>query len=189
MNVRPRRAFTLVEILTAITITGLVVSLGYGALNTIRSALSALERSGVAEARDARFRALVSEALQHPAPAGGVDMPVFSLVPGADTPRLLLWSRGVSALGGAGAPLEIAVWWESGAVRFAAREGSEGRVLASSLPDARDFRILVSDPLTAHAWTDRWHSSTRAPARVALRWTTAHGAQWMVVSTTLEEVR
>jgi prepilin-type N-terminal cleavage/methylation domain-containing protein len=64
-----RRGLTLLELMVAITVTGIVALLAYGSAQAGFDTDERLARVGETSEAEAQFRALVSDALRHPVEA------------------------------------------------------------------------------------------------------------------------
>jgi general secretion pathway protein J len=175
-----RRAFTLLELLVAITVTGIVAVLAYGSAQAGFDTDQRLARVRETSEAEAQFRALVSDALRHPVEATAVDEALLTLVDAVDstgTPadRLRFLSRGIVPPLGTSTPWEVTLAPADDGLRFVARPLGDGAPpIRATLRSVRglDVRVL---PRATEEWSPAWSSSGRMPAAVELSFVPANG--------------
>lgn len=168
-----RRGFTLLEVLVALVVTAMVVTLAYGAA---RAGLDTEAR--LAERRDAdgaltAWRALLGDAARHVERGVAEDDAVFVLAAardGRDADTLRLLTRGVVPPHGTGERWAVTLAPTADGVRLtAAPAGSVDAAPVSVLVRAaRGVRVRVL-PHAGGAWTREWPRAQDAPAAVAVR--------------------
>ena len=170
-----RRGFTLLELLVAIIVTGIVALLAYAALQGALDTRERLERYRATVESEARLRALLTDALRHPAEAAAIDEPIFSLINGSDATgvpfdRIRFLSRGIVSPLGTSGPWEVTLQPSATGLLFDARPfgGSPGRALRARLPDVRGLHVRVLARSSDPAWSRQWSSLGRMPAAVEL---------------------
>ncbi len=199
----PRRGFTLLELMVALVLTGVVALLAYGTAATGLDTRDRLEtyRSTV-EARMI-VRALLVDALRHPPEGGGAAMgdTLFVLedrtaADGLPVDQVAFFSRGITPpLGASGlwmvslAPSPLGLLVRAAPVELPAGAPAPVDVL---LPDVRGLDARVLDRTADQAWRNRWEVAGRWPAAISLRFFTSEGelaGPPLVVHSALEEVR
>lgn len=165
---RARRAFTLVELLAALVVTGLVAATAYGALGATLDAREALEHERRTGAATALGRAMLADALRHSSDpplafAGGAAFEV------ADD-RLRFYSRGVVPPYGTGGAWRVTLAADAAGARLVAEPpaGSAAAPIALVMRGVRALRIAARPLAAEPGWTTRF-SSRGAPAAVAVR--------------------
>jgi prepilin-type N-terminal cleavage/methylation domain-containing protein len=153
------RGFTLVELLVALTVSGLVLLVGGAALRATVSASQDIGRTSIADLtapNRARWLRRAVASLEVGLPG---DVPFDGEPERVRFSAYLLTPRG---------------WWERQAVeltsadgRLVARVGSEVVVLADSLAEV-GFDYLVLPGIDSR-WTRRWQSPTSCPQAIRLR--------------------
>lgn len=181
---RTRAAFTVVEVMIALVVSGLVASLAYAAAQAgfDTDARVATYRDGLA--RDGVVRAILTDALRHQVDGvrGGTD--VFTLVDrvdaeGRDADSLSIVTRGVQSPMGASATWRLAAWREGSTLRIAgapldgANEGIAPFVMSLGEVAAFDVRVLGRG--LAARWRAEWPEADQAPDAFAVRLEAARG--------------
>jgi type II secretory pathway component PulJ len=168
---QPDVGFTVVEILVALSIIGLVAVTLISTLDYGRNALTAIQSDGHRLEQIALLRRVLAEALAQVTPAASARAPISgndrTLIVMTSAPRLLSFLNSP--------------------VRFALGPGAGGDGLsaswdADSNPNSVDHRIVSSDYsvrfsyLAAEAaWTHVWADQTRAPSAIRAELRRAQG--------------
>lgn len=168
-----RRGFTLLEVMVALVVTALVVTLAYGAAQAGFDTEARLrERAAAAEARTA-WRALLGDALRHAERGVAEDDAVFELSParddrGSDTLRLL--TRGIVPPLGTGGRWVVTIAPSVAGVLLAAIpvDGVDGAAVRVLVREARGVRVRVL-PHAGGEWTRDWPRRSAAPAAVSVQ--------------------
>lgn len=174
MSTRTHPGFTLVEVLVALVVTGIVVTLAYGTLRAGLDTSARLDdRRARAEALTA-WRALLGDALRHVERGVADDDTVFAVATDVRGDALRLVTRGIAPPQGAGER-----WWLTLAptpdgVRLDAVPERAGAPVHVLLRDARALRVTVL-PYAGSAWSRGWARPSAAPAAVAVRLLDAGG--------------
>lgn len=190
-----RRGFTLIEVTTAIVITGVVSLLAYGSVQAGLDTADRVERhrSGIESA--ALMRSLVSDALRHPASSPDQALPSFSITQseaqGVNAARLQFVSRGVSPPHGAGALWNVVLELTPNGLRLRAdpMETTPELALESTLPGIRGVSVRSKSSRAERAWNTGWESRRTAPYAVEITFFDAANREVgapMVVVTAME---
>ena len=176
-----RRGFTLIEVMIALVIGSVVVSLAYATLNAGMDVQTRVTAAREADASTTAFRAMLVDALRHAVPGDARD--VRGLHMGVDgsglATKLVFISRGVSApLGGTGSWLVKLTADSTGVVLNAtALDASRTPLrLVARGPHAFALRFLAADDLN---WRSAWDDATRLPAAVEVRFLDRDGHDTM----------
>lgn len=172
---RSRKGFTLIEVTTAIVITGVVALLAYGSVQAGLETGDRVERHRTEVESSALMRSVIVDALRHPASAPGIASASFSVTRGGraglNNDRLQFVSRGVSPPHGAGALWNVVLEPTANGLRLWAYplETTPELAMESVVPGIRGMRVRVmargSDPV----WRNDWESRNLAPHAVEIR--------------------
>jgi len=99
---RPRPGFTLLEVIVAITVTGLALTTAGMALSAARSTAARIQRHEARTEADGRVRAVLTDMLRHAPRAEQVDEPLLVVDRTGPTPVLRFLSTGVHEPDGTG---------------------------------------------------------------------------------------
>jgi prepilin-type N-terminal cleavage/methylation domain-containing protein len=176
-----RRGFTLIELMLALVISSVVITLAYGA---VRAGTDTGERAGRVRAgvqARAAARELLADALRHALPGVTGGSAVFELTDsigsdGLPHDRLRFVTRGVLPPFGAGESWRVRVFADSGAVIDAvtAIPREEGRYHAE-LAGVRGLDVRVLPNGAGAPWRDVWDEVGRSPKAVSLSFVGADG--------------
>jgi prepilin-type N-terminal cleavage/methylation domain-containing protein len=190
-----RRAFTLVEVIVAITIAGIIALAARAALVAGMDTEERLQLHTTTSEGDARFRSLLTDALRHM-----TDSPVPGLAPFAVRDTVVdgrpgqtaeFYSRGLGFPAGTGAILRIIVAASSGGLTITALHTDGGVVLRGVAPSLAAMNVRAKTP--AGLWLEVWPQTLQVPVAVTLAFATqstdaSSGAiPPLVVSTRLED--
>ncbi|HEY5545449.1 MAG TPA: type II secretion system protein [Gemmatimonadaceae bacterium] len=175
-----RRAFTLIEVIVALVVTGLVVSMAYAALQAGFDTSDRLTSARDGAEREIVARSILSSALRHALPGTIGGEPVFVLrergqgaAPGDE---LVFRTRGVLEPFGATGVWEVTLLSTTAGMRLSARavHGS-GSPFSATLHAARaiDVRVRGRDP--RDGWLESWLAADRSPVAVSIAFLGADG--------------
>ena len=193
---RRARGFTLLEILIALVITGLVVTLAYAAVQGGLDTRDRLERQREQREALVTVRAMIRDALRHALPGVPGGPEVFTLVnrvtpQGVATDSVTFLSRGVSAPYGTSAAWRVTISVDSTGLHFVAIPGttSGSDVVAAVVPGITGLDVQTVGRGMIAAWTSNWNEPSVAPQGAAFSFTDATGAtQPLVARLFLERV-
>lgn len=175
---RSRRGFTLLEVLVALVITGLVVSLAYASAQAGFDTGDRLERHRSAGEAEVTARALLVDALRHAVPGVRGGPPVFELADraGAQGDSLAFLSRGIIPPLGTSSTWLVSLSAGPSGLVLRAREADGAAAVTAELLGitALDVRVLGRGSLVA--WSDEWNETGAAPQAVSLAFHSASGA-------------
>ena len=195
---KKRSGFTLIEVVIALVISGVVALLAYGTMQAGFDSRDRLDQYRRNSESVATLRAFLVDALRHPADASESGYPSFVLNSGAtatgvNTDGLRFVSRGVTSPLGAGARWLVTVTTSGDGLHLSAEPLDDpglGRI-ASAVPGIRGMRVQVMADAAQPVWRDDWTSTRQTPAAVRLQLTGADGTPAgspLVVLTSLERV-
>lgn len=170
-----RSGFTLIEVTTAIVITGVVALLAYGSVTAGLDSGARVESHRTGIEAMALIRSVSIDALRHPASSPNAAIPSFSVTrTGAGTlneDRLQFVSRGVSPPHGAGALWNVVLEPTANGVRFAAEplEPTPELAMESLVPGIRGIRVRSMITRSNAEWSAGWDSRGSAPYAVEIR--------------------
>lgn len=173
-----RAGFTLIEVMMALVISGLVASLAYAAAQAGFDTDARVSAYRDGRARDGVVRAILSDALRHQVDGVRGGSAVFTLddrvdTEGRDADSVAFVTRGIVSPMGASAPWQLSVW----------REGTVLRIAGGPLADAPDaappfamrvehvtgFDVRALGRGLAARWSTEWPDADQAPDAFALR--------------------
>jgi prepilin-type N-terminal cleavage/methylation domain-containing protein len=191
--VSARCGFTLVEVMVATVVTGLVVSLAYGAAQAGFATDDALRRHRDTDERDAVVRGLVGDALRHAEPGLRGGDTTFVLVddalPDGTANDVLQWvTRGIVPPYGASAPWLATLRRAGDTLVFDARprDASGLPPVHAALPGVAGLDVDVLGRGSAASWQPTWREPTLTPDAVRVRWTRDGAPTSLVMRTGLE---
>jgi prepilin-type N-terminal cleavage/methylation domain-containing protein len=171
-----RNAFTLVEVMVALVVTGLVVSIAYA---SVQAGLETSERITVArtgEEREIVARALLARAIRHAVPGAIGGQPVFILRDQPSGDELTFRTRGVSEPFGASGLWEVALLPDQDGVRLTGvAVDNSNASFTTLLPRVRriDVRVLGRD--VRDGWFESWPYAERSPVAVTIAFLDVNG--------------
>ncbi len=196
-----RGGFTLIELMVALVVTGVVALLAYATAHAGLETNERLDRHRGSAETQVIVRALLIGALRHLPEGGGAAMDdvLFSLddrtsAAGLPSDRVEFLSRGLGPSGGTSAMWAVSLAPEDDGVRLRAAPIQPGSMLPldALLPDVRGLDVRVLSRGADGTWTDRWDQPGRTPAAVAIEFLSAAGdaaGPGLVVDAALENVR
>ena len=165
-----RRAFTLIEVMVALVVTGLVGSLAYA---TMQAGLDTSDRIDAAQRVDERetvARDLLARALRHAAPGSIGGTPVFVLLDQPQGDELRFLTRGVSEPLGATELWEVSlVPNEAGLLLTGRTIGEPSRTFSSVVPRVRGVNVLIRGRDFREGWLETWLAPERSPVAVSIQ--------------------
>lgn len=175
-RLRPRPAFTLLELLIAITLTALAAGVAGAALSAARTARARVATHRARGEAETRFRAMLTDLLRHaPAPAS-VSEPLLVIGRDATGPTLQFLSQGLRPPFGTGPVWRVRVSRaDDGLTVRADAIGSEvmAPAVVMHLDATASFEVLALEGATGRdgaRWRPDWPLAQRRPAAVALSW-------------------
>ena len=173
---RPRRGFTLLEVIVAITVTGLALTTAGMALTAARSTAARIEAHEARTEAESRVRALLTDMLRHAPQAEQVDEPLLVVDRSGTTPVLRFLSTGVREPYGTGGVWRVEVALRDSAVVVRAtptgRDIDASPLTATLSPVTRfDVRVLEHATRLATAnWRADWPIAQDRPRAIELTW-------------------
>ncbi len=178
-----RRAFTLIEVITAVTLTALVLGVASAALaaaGTTRRAI--LLHQGTLEA-EVRLRATITDMLRHPPNPESVSEPLLRVVQTSrGSAELVFLTTGVRAPFGTGHTWRVILSVSDQGLSLDANEvgrGSSDARLHTTVAGIDSLMVDVLEPARpgeAARWREDWPLERALPALVRLRFGTGNGA-------------
>ncbi|MBC7563167.1 MAG: prepilin-type N-terminal cleavage/methylation domain-containing protein, partial [Gemmatimonadaceae bacterium] len=169
---RARGGFTLLEVMIALLIGGVVVLLGYSTLGAGLDVEARVTAARELDASTIAFRATLTDALRHAVTGDGLQT-------GTDatgvTTRMSFVSRGVmQPLGGSEAWMMELASDSTGVTLDARPAGMTRAALHLSAHGPRTFAVRFL-PLDDTAWRGAWNDPTRLPSAIEIRFLDAAG--------------
>ncbi len=180
----PPAGFTLIEVVTAITLTAIVLAIAAAALSAATTARERLSTHQHTLESEARVRALLTDMLRHAPAAEQATEPLLRIErAAAPHTRLIFLSTGVREPFGTGTPWRVTVTTDANGLvlnalaldRFGATDPSEAPLYAS-VPSLQTLDIRVREidrPGEMGAWRPDWPDALSRPAALQLRFTGA----------------
>lgn len=169
---RSRTAFTLVEVMVAIVITGVVALLAYGSAQAGFDTSDRLNDYRRGPESEALMRSVVSDALRHisSAPAGGP--PSFRIEHrDASSDVLTFVTRGVTSPLGAGSLWKMTLLPSDSGLQLRADplEDSSVTPIRAIVRRISAMKVLVESTDANQSWTGEWSSDRQVPTAVVLQ--------------------
>jgi prepilin-type N-terminal cleavage/methylation domain-containing protein len=172
---RTRRGFTLVEVMVALVVTALVVSLAYTSAHAGFDTSDRVARARAGSESESIARALIVDGLRHALPGLRGGRPVFTLTrvrmpDGTPSDALRFLTRGTLQPFGTSEPWEMTIAPGRSGLRIHARatEGSDTTSIDAELPDIRAMRVQVLSRDSRDGWLDAWDDPERSPVAAAI---------------------
>lgn len=168
-----RKGFTVLELVTALTVLALTATVAAAAVQAAGGAGSRVSAQRRASAADAAVRALLTDALRHQPPPSLVDAPLLAITPGADGPTVSFPSRGVVPPYGTGPVWRVTVArvGDSLVVDALPPTAVEAAPRHLALAGVSAMTVRVHDGAPGAAWRPDWPLAQRAPRAVDIAWT------------------
>lgn len=171
-----RRAFTLVEVMIALVVTGLVVTLAYATTQAGFDVEARLDRHRDAGERDVALRAILTDALRHQVDGTRGGDEVFAIADraaanGASADSLQLTTRGMVAPLGASAQWSVSLWLSGDTLQLEGRPldaASDAVPVTARLTGVQQFDVQALGRGLAAAWRGDWPEPDVAPDAIAL---------------------
>jgi len=173
---RPRVGFTLLEVIVAITVTGLALTTAGMALSAARNTAARIQNHEARTEADSRLRALLTDMLRHAPLAEQVDEPLLVVDRTGATPVLRFLSTGVREPYGTGGVWRVDVTLrDSTLVMRATPTGRDidASPLTATLSPVTRFDVRVLEHATALAspnWRADWPIAQDRPRAIELSW-------------------
>lgn len=167
-----RRGLSLIEVMVALVIAGIIALTARSALVAGMDTQDRLTGHSTITEGDARFRALVVQALRHMTDAPAVGMQAFALrdtiVAGAAPSHVAeFFSRGLAQPAGTGAVARVRIAPSGEGLTIAAIGPDGATVLSGVAPGIGGMRMRLRSRGTGD-WLDTWPRSLLTPAAVAI---------------------
>lgn len=185
-----RRAFTLVEVLVALVLTGLVTTVAYAALQGGIDTRERLDRHRDHAEALTRIQGLASNALRHALPGVRGGTATFTVSRGTQADSVHWLTRGMAEPLGTTAAWSVSLWIVGDSLHLAASPvDGQGLAVQASVAGMASLRVRTLSRGTFATWVDGWPEPAIAPTAVQLTWEEAGGRQLtQVVRVGLERV-
>jgi prepilin-type N-terminal cleavage/methylation domain-containing protein len=173
---RPRLGFTLLEVIVAITVTGLALTTAGMALSAARNTAARIQMHEARTEADGRLRALLTDMLRHAPLAEQVDEPLLVVDRTGAMPVLRFLSTGVREPYGTGGVWRVEVAMrDSTLVMRATPTGGDidASPLTATLSPVTQLEVRVLEHATALAspdWRADWPIAQDRPRAIELFW-------------------
>lgn len=174
---RDRAAFTLVEVMIALVVSGLVASLAYAAAQAGFDTEARVTELRDDVARDGVVRGVLADALRHQVDGvrGGAE--VFALhdlvdAEGRAADSLTVITRGIESPMGASATWQVVAWRDGDTLRIAGiplDAGVSTPAFVMALGDVNRFDVQALGRGLAARWQESWPERDQAPDAFALQ--------------------
>lgn len=165
-----RKAFTLVEVMVALVVTSMVVTMAYASMQAGLDTADRIDVAQSGEERETVARSILSRALRHAVPGGIGGEPVFILKEVGNSDELRFRTRGVSEPLGASEIWEITLTPSGEGVRLSgfAVDAPETTIHAL-LPRIAAIDVRVRGRDFRDGWFETWPAPDRSPVVVSIR--------------------
>ncbi|WP_309670455.1 prepilin-type N-terminal cleavage/methylation domain-containing protein [Gemmatimonas sp.] len=173
---RSRGGFTLLEVIVAITVTGLALTTAGMALSAARHTAARIQTHEVRTEADSRVRALLTDMLRHAPLTEQVDMPLLVVDRANGAPSLRFLSTGVREPYGTGAVWQVEVALRDSTLEVRAtptgRDIGASPLVATLSPVTRlDVRVLEhGTAMSSPTWRADWPIAQDRPRAIELTW-------------------
>lgn len=164
-----RNAFTLIEVMVALVVTGLVVSIAYASLQAGFDTSDRLTAAQGGEEREIVARAMLSRTIRHAVPGALGGQPVFVLRNRPLGDELTFRTRGVGEPNGASEVWDVELINDANGVRFSGRAADlSGRSFSTLLPRVQRVEVRVRGRDIRDDWFTEWPFVDRSPVAVMI---------------------
>lgn len=171
-----RRGFTLLEIMVALVVTGLVVSVAYATLQAGFDTSDRMTNAQEGDEREVVARAMLSSALRHAVPGTIGGEPVFVLRDEPQGDGLRFLTRGVSEPLGASEVWEVSLLPGPLGTQFDGRQVDHpSRSFTTLLRRVHALNVRVRGRDFRDGWLETWNAPDRSPAAVSISFLNADG--------------
>ncbi|MEO7996718.1 MAG: type II secretion system protein GspJ [Gemmatimonadaceae bacterium] len=164
-----KRGFTLMEVMTAITVTALVATFAASALRAGMDVRERVQQHRLTIDAEARATRWISSMLRHPPAANAVSEPIFSITRSNDGREVTTFlSQGVNALAGTGPIWRVTLSVQNDGMHIRAQtvNAADASVpMESVLPHVSQFTI---EALDVKSWRNDWPVLRTMPVAVRL---------------------
>lgn len=183
------RGFTLLEVIMALLLTALSVTIAVSALRAATVASDGVQAHRDTLERRVRFSSQLTDMMRHAPPADAVDEPLLRVERAANGDGAVTFlSRGVRAPYGTGATWRVSLAMsDSGLVMDAVPIGAatDGTRLHTVLRDVHMFRVLFLEragQLDGARWREDWPLSRSRPAMISFSFGEGADAEPLVIA-------
>jgi general secretion pathway protein J len=179
---RRRQGFTLLEVIVAITVTGLALTTAGMALSAARGTAARIQRHEARTEADSRVRAVLTDMLRHAPRAEQVDEPLLVVDRTGTTPVLRFLSTGVREPYGTGGVWRVVVGLRDSTLVLRATPALgevDASPLTATLSSVTGFDVRALEhatSLTAAVWRADWPIAQDRPRAIELTWQRADDA-------------
>jgi prepilin-type N-terminal cleavage/methylation domain-containing protein len=164
-----RKAFTLIEVMVALVVTGLVVSMAYATVQAGFETSERLASTQSGEERETVARAMLSRAIRHAVPGSLGGQPVFVLRNSPLGDELVFRTRGVIEPNGASQAWDVELISDANGVRFSGRSiGDSSLTFSTLLPRLQRIDVRVRGRDFRDGWFEEWPFVDRSPVAVMI---------------------
>ena len=173
---RQREGFTLLEVIVAITVTGLALTTAGMALTAARNTAARIQTHEARTEADSRVRALLTDMLRHAPAAEQVDEPLLVVERSGGTPVLRFLSNGVREPYGTGGTWRVEVALRDSVLEVRATPSGRARgasPLTATLSPVSGFEVRVlehASALDSPTWRADWPIAQDRPRAIELTW-------------------
>ncbi len=188
MKTRP--AFTLIELIVGITLTGTVALLAYGTVQAGLDSAERLDRYRLSGESVALVRSLIGDALRHPSDPPAGEGASFEMMRYGESDALRFVSRGVSGPLGAGGLWRVEIRPSGHGIELSATSLDGGASpITGNVPALRSMSVRVRRAADDTGWQNYWESIRQFPTAVEISFRDSLGAiagPQLIVTTGLE---
>ena len=171
-----RIGFTLIEVMVALVVTGLVVSVAYA---TVQAGLDTTDRLANAQEGDEReivARTMLSRALRHATPGTIGGETVFVLTDQPQGDELTFLTRGIVEPLGASEVWQVSLVPTPGGMRFSGQAvENPARSFMSLVRRVRAVNVLVQGRDFRDGWLQTWTATDRSPVAASIEFLDRNG--------------
>lgn len=175
---RPRAGFTLLEVIVAITVTGVALTTAGMALSAARNTAARIASHGQRTEADSRVRTLLTDMLRHAPLAERVDEPLLAIDRRGPAPVLRFLTTGVREPYGTGGVWAVEVTVRDTELVVTAAPTARGATATPMIAtlagvSAFDVRVLEhGSALESARWRADWPLAQDLPRVIELEWVT-----------------